>query len=186
MSQGCLKWDQNLIWTLALSVTSFPILGFVLTFRFPVSRSPFPALRFSNIPWPKSRLAPACFEGASFTFIFRIFLKNFFIPKELRTKLRKFQIQYVYKQWKWLLPYEGTAREVWSDSSHIKTFSRMRLVASECCSVQPCSAFSPPHPCCLSGSAGERRIGPLGRGCLSVRVTLFFSYDKQRADFLGR
>lgn len=72
-----------------------------------------------------------------------------------------------------------------SDSSHIKTFSWMRLVASERCSVQPCSPFSPPHLCCLSRSAGARRIGPSGRGCLSVCVALFFSYDKQRTDFLG-
>lgn len=108
----------------------------------------------------------------------------FFLEKCLHSSRVKNKIS-VWKQWKWILPCEGTAREVWSDSSHIKTFSRMRLVASECCSVQPCSPFSPPHPCYLSGSAGERRIGPLGGGCLSVRVTLFFSYGKQGADFLG-
>lgn len=56
---------------------------------FPVPRSPFPvlALRFSNIPWTKKLLAPACVERASFTFIF-FFLKNVFIPQELKTKFQ--------------------------------------------------------------------------------------------------
>ena len=56
---------------------------------FPVPRFPFPvlALRFSNIPWTKRRLAPACVERASFTLIF-FFLRNVFIPQELKTKFQ--------------------------------------------------------------------------------------------------
>ena len=46
------KWEENLNWTLALLVTSFPILCFVSIFHFPIlrDRSPFTAARFSNSP----------------------------------------------------------------------------------------------------------------------------------------
>ena len=47
------NWEKrNLTWTLALSVTSFPILWFVPIFFFPIPRtcSPVPFPRSSNIP----------------------------------------------------------------------------------------------------------------------------------------
>ena len=44
------KWEQNLTWTLALSVTIFPILCSLFIFSNSVPRAPaFPAPRFSNI-----------------------------------------------------------------------------------------------------------------------------------------
>ena len=44
------KWEQNLTWTLALSVTSFPILCFLPIFHFPVSRARSP-LSVSRLRW---------------------------------------------------------------------------------------------------------------------------------------
>ena len=45
------KWEENLLWTLALSVTSFPVLCFVPIFHFPppYARSFSPIPRLSNI-----------------------------------------------------------------------------------------------------------------------------------------
>ena len=64
------KCEQNLIWTLALSVTSFPAIYFVPIFRFfpvPCARSPAPrsSLPFPRYPFlvlvtPRKRKAACC------------------------------------------------------------------------------------------------------------------------------